>query len=237
MELIKVDVNKNYEQVVSARDLYKGLKVKTRFSQWVTQNFSSFIEGTDFEGVVVTTPYNPNHPSGQQQNIQDYAITIDMAKNLALMSKTKMGAKYRAYFIEVERKWNDPAEVIKRGYEYLKDENYSLKAENRKLTAKNELMSPKAAYFDDLVERSTLTNFRDTAKMLGKRQKEFINWLLDHKYIYRNSHHVIKPKAAYANTYFTIKDNKQGYPQTLITPEGRSAFNIMLNGTVKEVTK
>lgn len=235
MELIKVEVNKNHEQVVSARELHKGLGLKTRFSQWVNQNFTAFVEGTDFEGVVVTTPYNPNYPNGQQQNIQDYAITVDMAKNLALMSKTQKGAEYRAYFIEVERKWNDPAEVIKRGYEYLKDENYQLKSENRALASKNELMSPKAAYFDDLVERGTLTNFRDTAKMLGRRQKEFINWLLERKFVYRDGHHTLKPMAAYANTYFTIKDNKQGYPQTLITANGRSAFNILLNSLSGEL--
>lgn len=235
MELIKVEVNKNHEQVVSARELHKGLGLKTRFSQWVNQNFTAFVEGTDFEGVVVTTPYNPNYPNGQQQNIQDYAITVDMAKNLALMSKTQKGAEYRAYFIEVERKWNDPAEVIKRGYEYLKDENYQLKSENRALVSKNELMLPKAAYFDDLVERGTLTNFRDTAKMLGRRQKEFINWLLERKFIYRDGHHTLKPMAAYTNTYFTIKDNKQGYPQTLITANGRSAFNILLNSLSGEL--
>lgn len=226
-KLIEVSINDKHEQVVSARDLHRGLEAKTRFSQWVTQNFKMFSEDTDFWSVVTTTQQNQ---WGGAKDIQDYAITVSMAENLALMSKTQMGVKYRAYFIEVERKWNDPAEVIKRGYEYLKDENYQLKSVNRKLTAKNELMSPKATYFDDLVERRTLTNFRDTAKMLGRRQKEFINWLLERKFIYRDVHHRIKPMSAYANTYFTIKDNKQGYPQTLITANGRSAFNILING-------
>ncbi|MFD1431187.1 antA/AntB antirepressor family protein [Lacticaseibacillus yichunensis] len=227
-ELIKVVVNARHEQVVSARELYKGLKLKKRFSQWVEQNFTGFVEHIDFEGVLVGTPFNPNYPDGKQQEVQDYAITVDMAKNLALMSKTQQGAAFRAYFIEVERKWNDPKEVIKRGYEYLKDENAQLKVENRSLNANVALMTPKAAYFDDLVERNTLTNFRDTAKMLGHRQNEFINWLIDQGFIYRDAHKYIKPRAAYANTYFTIKDNKMGYPQTLITPQGCSAFNLLL---------
>ncbi|WP_204122759.1 antA/AntB antirepressor family protein [Lacticaseibacillus mingshuiensis] len=225
-ELIKVVVNARHEQVVSARELYKGLKLKKRFSQWVEQNFTGFVDGTDFTSVPQGTVVRSGN--GTERRFDDYAITVDMAKNLALMSKTQKGAAFRAYFIEVERKWNDPKEVIKRGYEYLKDENAQLKVENRSLNANVALMTPKAAYFDDLVERNTLTNFRDTAKMLGHRQNEFINWLIDQGFIYRDAHKYIKPRAAYANTYFTIKDNKMGYPQTLITPQGRSAFNLLL---------
>ncbi|KRL45090.1 antA/AntB antirepressor family protein [Lacticaseibacillus manihotivorans] len=230
-QLIKVTINGKHEQVVSARDLYKGLEVQRRFSAWVEQNFKMFCENVDFTSVLTSTVVN----NGAERELQDYALTIDMAKNLALMSKTQKGAEYRAFLIEVERKWNDPQEVIKRGYEYLKDENIQLKVENRSLEAKTQLMAPKAAYFDELVERNTLTNFRDTAKMLGKRQKEFIDWLLGRKFVYRDKHHALKPHAAYANSYFTIKDNKQGYPQTLITPTGRSAFSILLGD--QEATK
>ena len=57
--LIEV-TTKGDTQVVSARDLHEGLGVKTRFSQWVKQNFKHFRNGIDFEGVVVTTPFNPN---------------------------------------------------------------------------------------------------------------------------------------------------------------------------------
>lgn len=112
-QLINI-TNKDDQQLVSARDLHKGLKVKKRFSQWVDQNFKSFKEGRDWEGVLKSTPYNPNYPEGQQQQIQDYAITVDMAKHIAMMSRTKMGAKFRDYFIEVEKAWNDPKAVIER---------------------------------------------------------------------------------------------------------------------------
>ncbi|EAD9138935.1 hypothetical protein CKA04_13440 [Listeria monocytogenes] len=57
-ELIKVTTNENDEQLVSARDLHKGLEVKTRFSQWVTQNFKNFRESIDFTSVVATTVVN-----------------------------------------------------------------------------------------------------------------------------------------------------------------------------------
>ena len=56
-ELIKVQV-KNNRQLVGARDLYKGLEVKRRFSAWWEQNSKGFEKGTDYEGVLVSTPYN-----------------------------------------------------------------------------------------------------------------------------------------------------------------------------------
>lgn len=220
-ELIKVTVNDQHQQVVSARELYKGLEIKKRFSKWVEQNFDGFIEGTDFTGVPTSTVVN----NGAVIELDDYALTIDMAKQVAMLSRVPKGAEYRRYFLEVERKWNDPAEVIKRGYAFLQDENYKLQVRNTKLSLDNQIMAPKAQYFDELVEKDTLTNFRDTAKMIGRHQKEFIDWLLAHKYVYRDGHGKLKPIAAYAGTYFVIKDNAKGYPQTMITPDGRAALN------------
>ena len=57
-EIINITLNENHEPVVSARDLHKSLKVKTRFSQWVEQNFKILEEGYDFTSVVGTTVVN-----------------------------------------------------------------------------------------------------------------------------------------------------------------------------------
>lgn len=53
--------------------------------------------------------------------------------------------------------------------------------------------APKAEYFDNLVDRNLLTNFRDTAKQLGLKQNQFIALLLNDKYIYRDKKGRIKP--------------------------------------------
>ncbi len=85
-ELIKVTVQ-NDQQLVSARELYKGLEIKTRFSLWVKQNFDDFEQGMDFTSVVTTTEVQ-NNGGIQQRELQDYALTIDMAKQLCLLSRT-----------------------------------------------------------------------------------------------------------------------------------------------------
>lgn len=141
-ELIKVTVQ-NDQQLVSARDLHKGLEVKGRFSRWIDQNFNLFEEGVDFMPCTLRTQQNQY---GGLKDLQDYVVTIDMAKQLSMMSRTENGKQYRKYFIDLERKWNDPQEVVKRGYAILQNENTQLKIENEELRPK--------ALFSDAVRGS-----------------------------------------------------------------------------------
>lgn len=156
-ELIKVTV-KDDRQLVSARDLHKGLKLKKRFSAWAKQNFKDFIEGEDFTSVPGGTTV-PNGGNGALRQVDDYAITLDMAKQLCMMSHTELGRKYRKYFIELERKWNDPQEIIKRGYALLQNENIRLKLENQE-------MKPKALFADSVTASHTTILIGELAKIL-----------------------------------------------------------------------
>ena len=115
-----------------------------------------------------------------------------------------------------------------------REEKAQLRALNSTLAVENQIMQPKAQYFDDLVERNLLTNFRDTAKMLKIKQNQFINWLLENKYIYRDKKSKLMPYAQYNETLFEIKESKGATSawkgsQTLITPTGRETFNLLLN--------
>lgn len=142
-ELIKIQV-KNDRQLVNARDLYKGLEVKRRFSAWWEQNSKGFEENEDFTSVLTSTVV----ANGAKKPIQDYLVTIDMAKELCMMSKTGKGKEVRKYFIEIERKWNDPQEVVRRGYAILQNENTQLKLENKNLSIQLEESNKKADYLD-----------------------------------------------------------------------------------------
>lgn len=96
-----------------------------------------------------------------------------------------------------------------------------------------ETMKPKAEYFDALVERNLLTNFRDTAKELGISQKTFINFLIKKNYIYRDSKGKIKPYSDKNNGLFELKEFSSQHSehvglQTMITPKGRETFRLLL---------
>lgn len=108
-----------------------------------------------------------------------------------------------------------------------------VQAANSDLTVKNQIMQPKADYFDELVDRNLLTNFRDTAKQLGVKQNTFVKFLLDRKYLYRDKHGNLKPYAAHAtNGLFEVRESvneKTGWAgtQTLVTPKGRETFRLL----------
>lgn len=87
--LIKIEV-KNDQQLVSARELHKALEVKRRFSAWVTDNFKYFEKEVDYTTVLSRTEVQ-NNGGVQQRDLQDYAVTLDMAKELCMMSKTPKG--------------------------------------------------------------------------------------------------------------------------------------------------
>lgn len=102
----------------------------------------------------------------------------------------------------------------------------------KELTAQNQIMQPKAEYFDELVARNLLTNFRETAKELGIKEKDFIGWLLDHRYVYRDQKNKLMPYAAKNNGLFEVKEDKGRHndwagTQTLITPKGRETFRLL----------
>ena len=103
------------------------------------------------------------------------------------------------------------------------------------LTVTTQIMQPKADYFDELVDRNLLTNFRETAKQLGIRERTFIAFLVDHKYIYRDKRGRLMPYAEKNSGLFEIKEStnektKWSGTQTLITPKGRETFRLLCQG-------
>ena len=108
--------------------------------------------------------------------------------------------------------------------------------EKQKLALENRMMKPKAEYFDNLVERSLLTNLRDTAKQIHIPQNRFVSLLLEHKFVYRDARRRLKPYAEYTPLYFEIKDferNGHSGTQMLVTPKGKETFRLMRGGAAQ----
>ena len=100
-ELIKVE-NKNGKQIVSCRDLYEGLELnKAHWKRWSVKNIIEneyFKEGEDWVGFTIMVNGNET---------QDFAITLDFAKHIAMMARTEKSHQYRNYFIECEKQLKD----------------------------------------------------------------------------------------------------------------------------------
>lgn len=100
------------------------------------------------------------------------------------------------------------------------------------LTVQNQIMQPKAEYFDDCMARGGLMNFRDTAKLLGLKQKELIDNLLRDRYLYRDKRGRLLPYEKRNDGYLQVKEafnNASDWNgvQTLVTPKGREHFRSL----------
>lgn len=121
----------------------------------------------------------------------------------------------------------------------LKDEqekNTVLRAKNSALVVENQIMAPKADYFDELVDRNLLTNFTEAAKQLNIKRRTFISFLIDKKYLYRDKKGNLLPYASAKTAgLFEVKESmneKTNWTgcQTLLTPKGMETFRLLCAG-------
>lgn len=116
-----------------------------------------------------------------------------------------------------------------------REKTMKLEAINSELVVQNQIYKPKADYFDQIVDRNLLTSFLETAKQLEIKERVFVGFLLDHKYIYRDKKGKLMPYAEKNNGLFELKEcinEKSGWggTQTMITPKGRETFRLLMQG-------
>lgn len=109
-EILPVYQNENNEKVVNARELHEQLLVNTRFNDWISRliNNYGFAQNEDFHSFLSKTNGRPS---------TEYLLTIDTAKEIAMVQNNEAGRAIRKYFIEVEKRFRQqqvksPAELI-----------------------------------------------------------------------------------------------------------------------------
>lgn len=229
-ELIKIDYS-GEKPAVSARDLHEFLEVETRFNDWFPRMCEyGFTEGEDY------CSFLSNRVDGLAgKPRKDAAISIDMAKEICMIQRNEKGKVARRYFLALEKDWNSPEKVMARALQIAEKELKQVKAINAELTVENQIMAPKADYFDQLVDRNLLTNFRETAKQLGVPPKRFVSFLLERKYIYRDKKGKLLPYEDKNSGLFEVKEcfnekTQWSGTQTLVTPKGRETFRLLFEG-------
>ena len=200
--------------------------------------------------------------------LPDYYIkstyTTSQNKEMCCYECTKMGCEMLANKLTGEKGILFTAKYVKRFNEmeqYIKEqqpkvpttykealqqllaqveENEKLQIENQQQTQAIEEMTPKADYFDALVDNNLLTNIRDTAKQLHIKQTAFTKWLIENNFCYRDVRGKIKPYADKME-YFELKefttDWRHSDTQTLITPKGKEAFRLLLSKGLRVKSK
>ena len=153
-ELITVNFD---TQTVSARDLYKQLEVTDRFSRWFERMLAyGFVENEDYTGVKSSTLVN----NGAEIDLQDYQMSVDMAKHICMVQKTEKAKEVRQYLIDLEKAWNTPEQIMARALRVAEQTIASL---NTKVLE----MKPKADFFDAVADSKTAISMNDVAKVLA----------------------------------------------------------------------
>lgn len=194
-DLIKISYEAG-EPTVSARDLHEGLGIETPFKKWIDRMCEyGFEANKDF--------WTKMSESNGGRPATEYDITVDMAKQICMLQRTEKGKQYRQYFLDLEKAWNTPEQVMARALKIANATVDSLKerckflggqvVEQQKLI---EELQPKASYYDmilqckDLIATTIIakdygmsaSGFNKMLKDLGIQYKQGDTWVLYSKY-------------------------------------------------------
>ena len=222
-------------QMVSARELHKALGIEKRFSVWFEMNAQGFVEGEDFTGVYLQVQSNQY---GGTKDLQDYNISVDMAKHICLMSRTEKGKQCRQYLIDMEKAWNTPEQVFARALKMADQTINRLKFENHALTQKIEQDRPKTIFADAVNTSQTSILIGDLAKLICQNgvqigQKRLFDWLREKNYLIKSGSSKNMPQQRYLERgLFEVKESSVQNPDgsvritrtTKVTGKGQVYF-------------
>lgn len=232
MELLRI----NYESeqpTVSARELHEGLEINTKFATWFERMCEyGFSEGNEFFPKVGKTSEQGGRPS------IDYQISIDMAKQICMIQRTDKGKQYRQYFIDLEKAWNTPEQVMARALKIANNEIDKLKADNKVLIADTERMKPKEIFADAVESSRTSILIGDMAKLICQNgheigQNRLFEWMRQNDYLIKSGGSKNMPtQKAMEQKLFEVKErtvvNQDGSVRitrtTLVTGKGQIHF-------------
>lgn len=206
---------------VNARDLHAFLENGDHFSSWIRDRIKqySFVQGVDF------TTYSENTEKGAPRI--EYAVSIDMAKELAMVERNEKGKQARQYFIECERRAKGEnvhflvPQTLPEALRLAAD--LAEKVEEQKTQIAD--LTPKAEFHDKVAQAINCQTIKEVAKVLGTGEKRMFAWLRDHKILMLNN----QPYQRFIDSlhfrmvqkqYTDIRGESHTYTQTLVTGKG-----------------
>lgn len=238
-QLICIRDNNRGERVVSARELHTFLEVGKDFSTWIKQRIEryEFIENQDFE---VFTQMGEN-PNGGRNRIE-YALNINMAKELAMLEGNEKGKAARRYFISCER-------IAKNRFNMPSPKELAmmvLKAEEEKeaLEAQNKALSKRANYTEKVLASTSTHTITTIANELGLTATKLNKLLCERGVQYKHrDYFVLTAKylnRGYTSTrtfHYSLRDGTQKTKiQTEWTETGRAFIHSLLNESLSSIS-
>lgn len=228
-ELITVNFD---TQTVSARELHKTVGSTERFSSWFERQLQfGFVENEDYTGC---KKFN----TLANQELQDYELSVDMAKHICMVQKNERARAVRQYLIDLEKAWNTPEQVMARALKLADRTIEQLKYDNKALEQKIEQDKPKVIFSDAVSTSHTSILVGDLAKLICQNgvqigQKRLFEWLRQNGYLIKSGSSKNMPIQRYVEQgLFEVKESNVQNPDgsvritktTKVTGKGQIYF-------------
>ena len=228
-ELITVNFD---TQTVSARELHKTVGSTERFSSWFERQLQfGFVENEDYTGC---KKFN----TLANQELQDYELSVDMAKHICMVQRTEKAKEVRQYLIDLEKAWNTPEQVMARALKLADRTIEQLKSDNKVLEQKIEQDKPKVIFSDAVSTSHTSILVGDLAKLICQNgvqigQKRLFEWLRQNGYLIKSGSSKNMPMQRYVEQgLFEVKESNVQNPDgsvritktTKVTGKGQVYF-------------
>lgn len=190
-EIIKINYDAEHP-TVSARELHEGLEIKTAFKDWFPRMAEYGFEiGKDFN-MLKNERVQIEGSREVKREIVDYQISVDMAKQICMIQRSEKGRQYRQYFLDLEKAWNTPEQVMARALKMAGKTIDKLKSQNTVLLEDVQRMKPKEIFADAVATSHTSILIGDLAKLIKQNgidigQKRLFSWLRDNGYLIKRN--------------------------------------------------
>ena len=185
-ELLKI----NYEAeqpTVSARDLHEQLHIGTKFTTWFERMKEyGFSEGKEFFPKLGETSEQGGRPQ------TDFQISVDMAKQICMIQRSPEGKQIRQYFIDLEKAWNTPEQIMARALKMANHSIESLKGRckflGEQVVEQQQIITelqPKANYVDMILQSKSLVTITQIARDYGMSGRKLNKILKELKIQYK----------------------------------------------------
>lgn len=228
-ELLKVNYD-NDRITLSARELHEFLGVSTRYNDWIKRMVEyGFNENTDYQAITqkrVTA-------QGNETSFIDHEITLDMAKEIAMIQRSDKGKEVRQYFLELERRWNSPEAVMNRALEYSRKQVKALMEEKQGLIEENNQLKPKALFADAVSASNESILIGQLAKLIRQNgyeigQNRLFEWMRENEYLIKKGERYNQPTQKSMDLgLFEVKE------RTITNPDGSTRITLTTKVTGK----
>lgn len=226
-------INVSYENerpTVSGRELHEMLRIDSNYTTWFKRMCEyGFIENQDY---ATCFPNLESEKHGGQNKI-NHQLTLDMAKQICMIQRTDEGRRYREYFLDIERRWNDPYSVMARSLIFARKQLESITTSLREANVQIEAMKPKARFADAVSASGNSILVGNLAKILRQNgvdinQNKLFEWLRCNDYLMsaKGSRYNLPTQRSVERGWFEIKE------RTILNPDGsiKTTYTPMVTG-------